>query len=164
MVSPKMNTFIVIISPTFLYYLLDNQGISLTQCRNILQAEPGAMIELTNCRIYREREYLRLIPEQTESNKTVSIEGPGSYEYGDRMLKISRAESWEFSEDPNSEVVDLGSISFPLELRTWKEGDRINPLGMTGNKLLSDLFVDEKIEQHEKNNIPLLLFSLHLRS
>jgi len=44
-----------------------------------------------------------------------------------------------------------------LTLRSWREGDSFTPLGMSGRKKISDLFVDEKIPLHEKHRIPILL-------
>jgi tRNA(Ile)-lysidine synthase len=44
-----------------------------------------------------------------------------------------------------------------LKLRKWKSGDRIKPLGMKGNKKVSDILIDQKISMLEKNNIYVLL-------
>ncbi|MEN8696144.1 MAG: tRNA lysidine(34) synthetase TilS, partial [Bacteroidia bacterium] len=54
------------------------------------------------------------------------------------------------------ETVSIPSSLFPLILRFWQEGDRIQPLGMTGSKLLSDFFIDQKINNSEKHTVPLL--------
>lgn len=47
----------------------------------------------------------------------------------------------------------LGDAPF---LRTWQEGDRFQPLGMTGEKKLQDFFVDEKIPRRDRTRVPLL--------
>ena len=39
-------------------------------------------------------------------------------------------------------LLDASKVSFPLYVRSWKEGDHIRPLGMKGEKKLSDMFVD----------------------
>ena len=48
-------------------------------------------------------------------------------------------------------------LSFPITIRTWGKGDRIQPLGLKGTKLLSDVFIDKKIGIYEKNTTPILV-------
>jgi len=43
-----------------------------------------------------------------------------------------------------------------LYLRSWKSGDKIQPLGMKGSKKLSDIFVDNKVDNHRKSDFPVL--------
>ena len=54
----------------------------------------------------------------------------------------------------NSSVayLDYGKLTFPLQIRKWKQGDFYYPLGMNGKKKLSDFFIDEKVPIHEKEN------------
>ena len=40
---------------------------------------------------------------------------------------------------------DRDSLQFPLELRTWRTGDRMCPVGLGGSKLISDLLTDAKV-------------------
>ena len=48
--------------------------------------------------------------------------------------------------------VDSETLSFPLELRLWKEGDFFYPAGMTGKKKISKYLKDEKLSLVEKEN------------
>ena len=43
-----------------------------------------------------------------------------------------------------------------VSVRFWKNGDRIRPFGMSGSKLLSDIFTDRKISSFERQEIPLV--------
>ena len=43
-----------------------------------------------------------------------------------------------------------------LEIRTWRAGDWIMQIGMTGTKKLQDIFTDSKTPQSERGQIPLL--------
>ncbi len=47
---------------------------------------------------------------------------------------------------------DYDSLAFPLTFRNWKEGDKMQPLGMKGNKKISDLLIDNKIDLQQKEN------------
>ncbi len=44
-----------------------------------------------------------------------------------------------------------------ISMRYWANGDKIKPLGMTGHKLLSDIFIDKKIPEFDRGNIPLII-------
>lgn len=46
--------------------------------------------------------------------------------------------------------LDAGKVRFPLRVRGWKEGDRMQPFGMNGRKKLSDIFTDQKLSLEEK--------------
>ena len=41
-------------------------------------------------------------------------------------------------------------------VRTWRDGDRFQPLGMTGQKKIQDFFVDVKVPRQERGRVPLL--------
>lgn len=53
--------------------------------------------------------------------------------------------------------LDKDKLKFPLKIRKWKKGDKFKPFGMKGSKLLSDYFIDNKIDLFEKEDIWLLL-------
>ena len=60
-------------------------------------------------------------------------------------------------DNPNSVLMDYQQLHFPLRLRTFRPGDRFQPLGMPGTKKLQDFFIDEKIPRSRRPFIPLLL-------
>ena len=54
-------------------------------------------------------------------------------------------------------AASLGSEALrhsPLHVRSWKAGDRIRPLGMSGSCKLQDLFVDQKVARDSRDRIP----------
>ena len=46
---------------------------------------------------------------------------------------------------------------FPLSIRLIKEGDRMIPLGMKGNKLISDMLTDTKVSYFDRQRQYVLL-------
>lgn len=64
------------------------------------------------------------------------------------QFKINKAQ--------NIAQLDAKKIQFPLEIRRWKSGDSFHPLGMKGEKKLSDFFIDNKLSIFEKEKIWLL--------
>jgi tRNA(Ile)-lysidine synthase len=65
------------------------------------------------------------------------------------------------SGDPNVVYADAGCLVDPLAVGTWQEGDRLQPLGMDGSKLVSDLLTDAKVPSHRRNAVYLLSTDEH---
>lgn len=47
-------------------------------------------------------------------------------------------------------VLDADRLAYPLELRPWRQGDRMKPIGLGGSKLVSDILIDAKVPRAEK--------------
>ncbi|MEH7180037.1 tRNA lysidine(34) synthetase TilS [Neobacillus vireti] len=47
-------------------------------------------------------------------------------------------------------------IKLPIEIRTRKTGDRMNPKGMTGTKKLKDIFINSKVPLQERDTWPVI--------
>ena len=62
--------------------------------------------------------------------------------------------------NPKKIYLDYDKIALPLVLRSFRTGDRMRPLGMTGTRKMSDLFIDGKIPRAERERIPLLTDSV----
>ena len=46
--------------------------------------------------------------------------------------------------------LDLDTLTEPLTLRKWRDGDRFMPLGMMEEKKVSDYLIDAKVSMAEK--------------
>lgn len=53
--------------------------------------------------------------------------------------------------------LDAGRITFPLTVRSYKQGDRFHPLGLNGTKKVKDYFIDKKIPLTERHLYPLIV-------
>ena len=51
---------------------------------------------------------------------------------------------------------DLEKTGFGIQVRFFRAGDRFCPLGMTGNKKLKSFFIDQKVPQSMRSQIPIL--------
>jgi tRNA(Ile)-lysidine synthase len=54
-------------------------------------------------------------------------------------------------------LLDAARLVFPLELRPWRPGDRMRPIGLNGTKLISDILIDAKVPRHVKERTHVLL-------
>ena len=66
------------------------------------------------------------------------------------ILRPAQNDNW------GRECFDLDLLGDRPFVRTWEEGDRFQPLGMTGEKKLQDFFVDEKVPRRMRGRVPLL--------
>lgn len=53
-------------------------------------------------------------------------------------------------------VGDVDEIKLPLTVRSREAGDRMYPLGMQGSKKVKTILIDEKIDRHKRDLIPIV--------
>ncbi|RZL05236.1 MAG: tRNA(Ile)-lysidine synthetase, partial [Pedobacter sp.] len=71
------------------------------------------------------------------------------------VMTVTGQLPWQF--DPEMAYIDHEKLIFPLIVRNWQQGDTFIPLGMTHQKKLSDLFIDNKVPLPMKETIPILI-------
>jgi tRNA(Ile)-lysidine synthase len=84
-----------------------------------------------------------------------------------RVPGVCRIGSWEVRAElhpvpvepsgPELATLDAAALGSELEVRTWRDGDRIRPLGLDGTKSLQDLFVDHGIPRSARHHLPVVL-------
>lgn len=62
----------------------------------------------------------------------------------------NRPECYAFSRNANVMHFDADKVGLPITFRHWRTGDAFRPLGMKGEKKLSDFFVDSKLSLPQK--------------
>lgn len=60
------------------------------------------------------------------------------------------------SAGPERAYVDWKQVVPPLEVRSWRSGDRFRPLGLKGSKKVQDLFVDAKVPRESREQVPIV--------
>lgn len=83
-------------------------------------------------------------PLRGEDGRSLRLPESGTYVYDDHTkLRIS-VEDGRHIERSNANIccADASAVSFPLELRPVRQGDRFRPLGMKGTRLVSDFLTD----------------------
>ncbi len=81
---------------------------------------------------------------------------PGSCRWGSWEIRARLAESPPPPDGPDAASLDPDAIAAPLVVRSWREGDRIRPLGLGGSKSLQDLFTDRKVPRSLRRTLPVL--------
>lgn len=134
-------------------------GSEIERALPLIEASVGSRVEIGERICIRERDKLLVIfPEDLRSNgEVVTIDsfedGKKMVEVGGRMVELQIEEGRGILDKDRAEDLhwlDVTKLAWPLKLRSWEEGDRMQPLGMSGSKKLSDIFVDEKFGSEEK--------------
>lgn len=53
-------------------------------------------------------------------------------------------------------LLDAAKLGESLTVRAWREGDRMQPLGLSGTKSLQDLFTDRKVPRSLRHTLPVI--------
>ena len=81
------------------------------------------------------------------------------YANNDFTFKIYNKDNFNgFINNNFIKVFDISNIS-DITIRTRKNGDKIVPLGMRGNKKIKDILIDAKSPKDLRDSIPLILFN-----
>ncbi len=104
----------------------------------------------------RTREWIYLLHSTPKNNDAVPLQVPGQTNL-EGICRI-QAEMGVFPiepENPLRELADAESLVGAV-LRTRRSGDRFHPLGAPGERLLSDYFIDRKLDRPLRDITPLL--------
>ncbi len=81
---------------------------------------------------------------------------PGTARFGDWELKAEIRPGPVDPAGPGFATLDAASIGDEVEIRAWRAGDRIRPLGLGGSKSLQDLFTDSGVPRSVRSRIPVV--------
>lgn len=131
--------------------------------RRLLEGRTGASLDLP-LGVVVSREYGNLVfaPRRKEekSEVVVSLDVGGSVYLPRLKMKLTAGfvdrTNVTFTPDRFEEYI-RPDISLPLEVRFPRAGDRFCPLGLSGEKKLSDFFIDEKVSRSARESCPLVI-------
>lgn len=146
---------------TYLYEFIKGYGFGFSQAEEIVEnmknGQAGPRFYADKYVLLRDRKELIITEKQEVNNELFELD------INEREIDFPIDLRWEilnearFEPDLNSAFLDFDKIKFPLKLRKWEQGDAFYPLGMKGKKLLSDFFIDLKLNQFQKESIWLLV-------
>lgn len=119
-------------------------GLNASQARDILRSDDSGRV-FGDCLLDRGR----LLPPKAKETDTIEID----IQYFDPEDFANAKKS------PDRIFLDADKLDVNrLELREWREGDRLKPFGMKGSKLVSDIFSDAHLSVREKQAARLLVY------
>lgn len=148
-------------SATVLHEILHPRGYSAEQVREIhdtMEGESGKLWESREgWRLLRDRGRLLMQKdddvESSPDGEYLPLEGLYEPRRGVRLLIRRQAidpASFAIPRDAPTVCFDLEKLTLPLTIRTTRDGDRFQPFGMNGTRLVSDLLTDMKLSLFDK--------------
>ena len=123
-------------------------------------SKSGKTISVTTGKwLFVNTNFIEIINQKKKSNIHIEIKKVGEYENDGITFNISECVSGSDKgscSDGKSVYVDLRGLDFDFELRNRKDGDIIQPLGMTGTQKLKKYLNSRKIPNHIKDDLLLL--------
>lgn len=86
----------------------------------------------------------------------VRMSVPGRARFGDWELIAELSREPVEPAGPELATLDAAALGSQLEIRAWRRGDRIRPLGLGGSKSLQDLFTDRGVPRSERGRVPVV--------
>jgi tRNA(Ile)-lysidine synthase len=104
-----------------------------------------------------EHGFVRFVAASHEAAPTpVGLQVPGSARLGRWEVRAEVQPGPVAGAGPDLATLDAEALGDDLVVRTWREGDRIRPLGMQGTKTLQDLFTDGKVPRSLRHSLPVV--------
>ena len=129
---------------------LKKYGFNGDQVRQILDSETGKIVSSAmGYDVLKDRGRLIVEP-ALQPFKSMRIPEEGTYVLDEDKRFSVRKKPVYVSKEPHVATLDAAKVSFPLTIRRVEEGDWMQPYGMKGRRLLSDLMTDLKMTVFEK--------------
>ncbi len=95
---------------------------------------------------------IRPIQESATFEKLI-FKVPSFVEFADEILSLNyvKSEHKIFTKETN--YLDAWLLSFPIKIRTWRNGDKFSPSGMKGKKKVSDFLTELKLSPSDKEKV-----------
>lgn len=117
----------------------------------------GGVIEIGGgVEAHVEQGYVRFTAGSEPEPPPVILTVPGACRFGSWELRAEFESGVPDARGADLAVLDPATVEGPLTVRTWREGDRIRPLGLGGTKSLQDLFTDRKVPRSLRHALPVV--------
>lgn len=88
--------------------------------------------------------------------KEMKLEIPGQIIFGEYVIEASFTDKILYDNQNFYTSLKMGD---KLKIRSRKDGDRIIPIGMTSEKKVKDILINEKVPKEKRDTIPLVLYN-----
>ncbi len=145
-----------------LFELFKPFGISnvpLNDLVHVIKGRTGGSLFTGTSRITKNRSEIIVSPAVTTGAFSRKIENIGELGMVPEIISFRLEKilpGFKIPSEPLSACIDYDKLTFPLIVRSWKEGDHFYPFGMIHKKKLSDYFIDNKYSIPGKNSVHIL--------
>lgn len=147
---------------SLLYFWLKPYGFNSDQALSLSKSlediKPGKLLRSATYELSLDRNELLLYPIPVAFPELELPVGTTSFQLPEGGYHLTWGPSQkEIDRNPANAVFDLDQLEFPLQIRSWQEGDRFNPLGMQSEKKISDFLIDNKVPFALKKEVKVLV-------
>ena len=100
--------------------------------------------------------HVRFTAERVAEPAAATLPVPGVCRFGSWEVRVELSSGVPAADGPDLAVLDPGALGSSLLVRSWREGDRMRPLGLGGSKSLQDLFTDRKVPRSLRHALPVV--------
>jgi tRNA(Ile)-lysidine synthase len=149
-------------SKTILFNVLNEFGFTENEVIQLAENSHisiGAIFDSKTHQLLVDRKYFVIKEREVEViNQTIEI-GKTTIQFQSNLGMIHFETLSEYPKvfEKNCLYLDKDKTQSKFILHNWQQGDRFKPLGMQGNKLVSDYLIDKKINQFEKEKCLVLI-------
>lgn len=142
--------FLEKVGRVFFYELVKDFGFSFMQVEQFDFGRVGAMLQADLFALNNDRVHVIIQPINKDWDQFESLSfSPSVPSIQNSLFKLdlNTLEGNLINKVNNMEiaVIDKSLLGDTLELRIWREGDKFQPLGMKGQKKVSDYLIDKKV-------------------
>jgi len=130
--------------------LLAEFGFSYPQIKSMAWSTTGAILINEDYQINIDRDVILVMSLSSgwktfESLTFISDEVSVTHQLFELKLTKFDKEDFRIDKDPQIALLDYDKLNKELQVRKWQEGDKFQPLGMKGQKKVSDYLIDVKL-------------------
>ena len=137
------------------------------QVAALLDAQVGRRVPLGAGTVWRERGGLRLVPERAGTVPPTPLPFGETVDTAHGAICVERIDAppADLSAGaPGTVYADADRLGRDLVVRSWTDGDRIQPLGMDGTKSVADLLTDAQVPPHRREHALVVAQPEHAKS
>jgi tRNA(Ile)-lysidine synthase len=147
---------------TLIYFWLRPFGFNSDQTQTIseglIQPKTGSFFKSSSHILHFDRKELILAPIQEDFEPISISETDTEVNLPEGKFLVTKHNSpFHLDKNPLNAQLDSSRLEFPLEIRTWQEGDKFIPLGMNSPKKISDFLIDTKVPLAKKKDVKVLV-------
>ena len=145
---------------TLLHHFLSEFGFNKSQEQSLLKSIhslhfTGKKFSSSTHELHLDRTLLLVTKKKPESDATIYIHSLKELKRFS-VLKVTKVKTVSTGQD-SALFISPDKLSFPMQWRAMKNGDKFKPFGMKGFKLLSDFCKDKKMSTPDKRALRLLV-------
>ncbi len=142
-----------------LHHVLRGLGFHPDRADDMLKAmrmgHTGAWFPSDTADVFVDREQLVIAPRAAQERQWNIPSADAVPADAPLRIRIVPAADIDPAQGPGTAWLDADRVTFPLVLRPWRAGDRLQ-LGGGGTKLVSDILIDAKVPRDRKRNVHVL--------